>query len=87
MQDILVIKELTGAWAMTHVWDNDILIKATVRARHIMTNFPHLKPREYHLLTQYVNGVANTSELGCESDRDGDQGKQRGTNMRGHDFD
>lgn len=59
MQDI--IKVLTGTWAMTDVWAHDILIKATIRARHIMTNFPHLKPTEYHLLTQYVNRVACTS--------------------------
>lgn len=76
MQDI--IKVLTGAWAMTDAWAYDILIKATIRAGHIMTNFPHLKPREHNLLTLYVNGVANTSVLGCKNSRDGDQWKQKG---------
>lgn len=72
---------------MTDVWANDILIKATIRAGHIMTNFPHLKPRECNLLTLYVNGVANTSVLGCKNSGDGDQREQRGTNMRRHDCD
>lgn len=82
MRDI--IKVLTGAWAMTDVWAYDILIKATIRAGHIMTNFLHSKPREHNLLTRYVNGVANTSVLGCGMEN---SEKQRGTNMRGHDCD
>lgn len=84
MQDI--IKVLTGTWAITDVWAHDILIKATTSARHIMTNFPHLHPREHHLLSQYVNRVANTS-LAARTDRDGDQWQHRGTDIRGHDFD
>lgn len=76
MRDI--IKVLTGAWAMTDVWAYDILIKATIRAGHIMTNFLHSEPREHNLLTRYVNGVANTSVLGCGSSRDGDQWKTEG---------
>lgn len=68
---------------MTDVWAYDILIKATIRAGHIMTNF-HSKPREHNLLTRYVNGVANTSVLGCGMEN---SEKQRGTNMRGHDCD
>lgn len=43
MQDI--IKVLTGAWAMSDVWAYDILIKATIRAGHIISNFLHLKPQ------------------------------------------
>lgn len=61
MQDL--IKVQTGAWAVTDVWVYGILIKATVRAGHIMTNFLHLKPREHNLLTWCVNGVANMSAL------------------------
>lgn len=57
---------------MTDVWVYGILIKATIRAGHIMTNFLHLKPREHNLLTRYVNGVANMSVLGCKNCRDGD---------------
>lgn len=85
MQDI--IKVLTGASAMTDVWACDILIKATIRAGHIMTNFLLFKPREHNLLTQYAIGVANTSVLGRKNSRDGDHWKQRGTNMRGYDCD
>lgn len=75
MQDIIEV--LTGAWAMTDFWAYDILIKPTIWAGHIMTNFLHFKPREHNLLTRYVNGVANTTVLGYKNSRDGDQWKQR----------
>lgn len=53
MQDI--IKVLTGAWPMIDVWVYDILIRTTVRAGHVMTNFLHFKPREHNLLTWCVS--------------------------------
>lgn len=68
-----VIKVLTGAWVMNDVRAGDILIKATIRAGHIMSNFLHLEPQEHHLLTRYVNGVANSRELGCENSRKADR--------------
>lgn len=73
-----IVKVLTGAWAMTDVWAYDILIKATIRAATIITNFIHLQPRECNLLTRYVNWVENTSLSGCSNSRDGDQWKQKG---------
>lgn len=55
MQD--VIKVLTAAaWAMIDDSGYDILIKATIRAGHMMTNSPHLEPREHHFLTHSING-------------------------------
>lgn len=45
-----------GAWAVSDVWAYDILIKATIRAGYIRTNFPHLEPTKHDLLSQYVNG-------------------------------
>lgn len=57
MQD--VIKVLTAAaWAMIDDSGYDILIKATIRAGHMMTNSPHLEPREHHFLTHSINGKA-----------------------------
>lgn len=51
-----IIKGLTSAWAMTYVKAFDILIKATIRAGHIMTNCPHLKHREHNFLTWRLIG-------------------------------
>lgn len=52
---------------MTDVWAFDILIKTTIRAGHIMTNFLHLIPGEHNLLTQYISGKANTSASGFKN--------------------
>lgn len=56
---------------MTDAWAADTLIKATVRAGHIMTHFLQFKPREDHLLSCYA------SLLGCWNKQGGDQKNRR----------
>lgn len=52
---------------MTDVWAFDILIKTTIRAGRIMTNFLHFMPGEHNLFTQNISRGANTSASGFKN--------------------
>lgn len=77
-------KVLTGAWAVTDVSAYDILIKATIRAATIITNFIHLQPGECNLLAQYVNWVENTSWVAAVTAGMEISESRGGANTRGH---